>query len=165
MVFNLHIWANSIWSYIIYLSQLTDIIIIVIISITIYIIILYLKFVTCVLMKNWKKKNTLLNSWWSFIFSSGYYPKGGGEVHVAVNPIKQLRPLQLLERGPLARITGRAFVAGVLPLKVSCYQCYLIMNCYSQKWSWVGFLFKLHFYLHWDKTNYCYYLCPWHCFS
>ncbi|XP_067027666.1 RNA 3'-terminal phosphate cyclase-like isoform X1 [Acropora muricata] len=50
---------------------------------------------------------------------SGYYPKGGGEVRVAVNPIKQLQPLQLLERGPLARITGRAFVAGVLPLKIA----------------------------------------------
>ena len=136
VVFNLHIWANSIWPYISFSSYW-------------YYhnchyqhhhmhYILYLKLMLPVCW--WRiKKKTLLNNWWSFIFSSGYYPKGGGEVRVAVNPIKQLLPLQLLERGPLARITGRAFVAGVLPLKVSCYQCYLIMNCYSQKWSWVVF--------------------------
>lgn len=53
------------------------------------------------------------------IISRGYFPKGGGEVHVTVNPIKHLRPLQLLERGPLARITGQAFVAGVLPFRVA----------------------------------------------
>ena len=41
---------------------------------------------------------------------------------MTVNPVKQLRPLQLLERGPLTRITGRAFVAGVLPFRVSYLQ-------------------------------------------
>ena len=35
-----------------------------------------------------------------------------------VKPVKQLKPLQLLERGSLVRITGCAFVAGVLPFKV-----------------------------------------------
>ena len=35
-----------------------------------------------------------------------------------VKPVKQLKPLQLLERGSLVRITGYAFVAGVLPFKV-----------------------------------------------
>ena len=55
-----------------------------------------------------------------FFFSCtrGYYPKGGGEIHVTVNPIKQLKPLQLLQRGLLSKITGRAYVAGVLPFKV-----------------------------------------------
>ena len=48
----------------------------------------------------------------------GYYPKGGGEIHIKVNPVKQLKPLQLLERGSITRITGRAFVAGVLSFRV-----------------------------------------------
>ena len=38
---------------------------------------------------------------------------------MTVKPVKQLRPLQLLERGSLTRITGQAFVAGRLPLRVS----------------------------------------------
>ena len=38
---------------------------------------------------------------------------------MTVKPVKQLRPLQLLERGSLTRITGRAFVAGRLPFRVS----------------------------------------------
>ena len=54
----------------------------------------------------------------NFFFARGYYPKGGGEIHVTVKPVKQLKPLQLLERGSLVRITGCAFVAGVLPFKV-----------------------------------------------
>ena len=53
------------------------------------------------------------------MFYRGYYPKGGGEVHVRVTPIKELRPIELLQFGRLIRITGRAFVAGVLPYKVS----------------------------------------------
>lgn len=35
-----------------------------------------------------------------------------------VKPVKQLKPFQLLERGSLVRITGCAFVAGVLPFRV-----------------------------------------------
>ena len=38
---------------------------------------------------------------------------------MTVKPVKQLRPLQLLERGSLTRITGHAFVAGRLPFRVS----------------------------------------------
>ena len=37
---------------------------------------------------------------------------------MTVKPAKHLRPLQLLERGSLTRITGRAFVAR-LPFRVS----------------------------------------------
>lgn len=53
------------------------------------------------------------------IVKRGYYPKGGGEIHVTVNPVKQLKPLQLLQRGTLSKITGRAYVAGVLPFKMA----------------------------------------------
>ena len=49
----------------------------------------------------------------------GYYPEGGGEVLVTVNPIKQLSPVTMTERGTITKIYGRSFVAGVLPYKVT----------------------------------------------
>lgn len=49
----------------------------------------------------------------------GYYPKGGGEVLVTVNPVKQLSSISMMERGTITKIYGRAFVAGVLPYKVT----------------------------------------------
>ncbi|KAK0144125.1 RNA 3'-terminal phosphate cyclase [Merluccius polli] len=49
----------------------------------------------------------------------GYYPKGGGEVVVTVNPIKQLSPITMTDRGTITKIYGRAFVAGVLPYKLA----------------------------------------------
>ncbi|XP_007901105.1 RNA 3'-terminal phosphate cyclase [Callorhinchus milii] len=45
----------------------------------------------------------------------GYYPKGGGEVLLKVTPIKQLLPIDLMQRGNVTKLYGRAFVAGVLP--------------------------------------------------
>lgn len=53
-------------------------------------------------------------------FHRGYYPKGGGEVIVRMSPVKQLNPINLTDRGSVTKIYGRAFVAGVLPFKVSC---------------------------------------------
>ena len=55
------------------------------------------------------------------LINRGYYPKGGGEVQVKVKPTKQLRPVELTTFGTLLRITGRAFVAGVLPFKVQLF--------------------------------------------
>ncbi|XP_054459017.1 RNA 3'-terminal phosphate cyclase [Anoplopoma fimbria] len=49
----------------------------------------------------------------------GYYPKGGGEVMVTVNPVKELQPIVMTERGNITKIYGRAFVAGVLPYKLA----------------------------------------------
>ncbi|XP_029904620.1 RNA 3'-terminal phosphate cyclase [Myripristis murdjan] len=49
----------------------------------------------------------------------GYYPKGGGEVVVTVNPVKELSPVTMTERGNITKIYGRAFVAGVLPYKLA----------------------------------------------
>ncbi|XP_041646700.1 RNA 3'-terminal phosphate cyclase [Cheilinus undulatus] len=49
----------------------------------------------------------------------GYYPKGGGEVMVTVNPVKELQPVTMTERGNITKIYGRAFVAGVLPFKLA----------------------------------------------
>lgn len=52
------------------------------------------------------------------LVARGYYPKGGGEVVVTVNPVKELQPVLMTERGTITKIYGRAFVAGVLPFKV-----------------------------------------------
>ncbi|KAK7889159.1 hypothetical protein WMY93_024719 [Mugilogobius chulae] len=49
----------------------------------------------------------------------GFYPKGGGEVQVTVNPVKELLPVVLTDRGTITKIYGRAFVAGVLPFKLA----------------------------------------------
>lgn len=49
----------------------------------------------------------------------GYYPKGGGEVVLKVNPVKELSPINMTERGNITKIYGRAFVAGVLPSKLA----------------------------------------------
>ncbi|KAG1678560.1 RNA 3'-terminal phosphate cyclase [Nymphon striatum] len=49
----------------------------------------------------------------------GYYPKGGGCVNVLTKPIQRLSYVEMLERGNITKITGRSFVAGVLPIKVA----------------------------------------------
>ncbi|XP_071755621.1 RNA 3'-terminal phosphate cyclase [Centroberyx gerrardi] len=49
----------------------------------------------------------------------GYYPKGGGELLVTVNPLKELSPVVMTDRGNITKIHGRAFVAGVLPFKLA----------------------------------------------
>jgi len=53
------------------------------------------------------------------ILRRGYYPKGGGELHVTTNPIKQLTPIQLTEFGTIKRIFGKSYVAGFLPTKIA----------------------------------------------
>ena len=52
----------------------------------------------------------------------GYYPKGGGEVVIHTKPIKFIKPVTLLDPGKVMVIRGRAFVAGVLPIKVSIWR-------------------------------------------
>ncbi|XP_043193170.1 RNA 3'-terminal phosphate cyclase-like isoform X3 [Amphibalanus amphitrite] len=49
----------------------------------------------------------------------GYFPRGGGLVEASVSPVTQLRPLELLDQGRLVGVTGAAFVAGKLPLRVA----------------------------------------------
>ena len=53
---------------------------------------------------------------------SGWYPAGGGEIHARVSGLGpemsgRLRPVTLLDRGPLERVTGRAIAAN-LPLHI-----------------------------------------------
>jgi RNA 3'-terminal phosphate cyclase (ATP) len=52
-------------------------------------------------------------------FFRGYFPRGGGEVHIRVQPVKQLKAVNLVESGHVVRIRGWAFVAGSLPIKVN----------------------------------------------
>lgn len=69
----------------------------------------------------------------------GFYPKGGGEVMVTVNPVKELTPVTMTERGNITKIYGRAYVAGVLPFKVKFTLTLLIL------WFLLGRLLFLFF--------------------
>ncbi|XP_039266485.2 RNA 3'-terminal phosphate cyclase-like [Styela clava] len=53
------------------------------------------------------------------IVTRGYFPRGGGEVTVQSSPVRQLRAVDLTNFGTIKRITGRAFVAGVIPFKIA----------------------------------------------
>lgn len=52
------------------------------------------------------------------IRTRGYYPKGGGEVHFSAQPVKQLEPIELLDRGQITHIRIRSFVSQ-LPVKIA----------------------------------------------
>jgi RNA 3'-terminal phosphate cyclase (ATP) len=49
---------------------------------------------------------------------AGFYPKGGGEVAVTVEPLVGLTPLELSDRGPLLRLRGLSAVAR-LPRRIA----------------------------------------------
>lgn len=53
------------------------------------------------------------------ILRRGFFPKGNGEVEVEINPVKEIRPVDMTDFGTLAEIRGKAFVAGALPIKVA----------------------------------------------
>ncbi|XP_076643068.1 RNA 3'-terminal phosphate cyclase [Halictus rubicundus] len=47
----------------------------------------------------------------------GYYPKGGGEVHLYVKPVHALNAISLIDPGVPNEIVGWAYVAGVVHIK------------------------------------------------
>lgn len=49
----------------------------------------------------------------------GYFPKGGGEVHVEVHPVGELQPVTITDRGEIANLCGWSFVAGTLPIRLA----------------------------------------------
>ncbi|KAG8886694.1 hypothetical protein FRB98_001098 [Tulasnella sp. 332] len=51
----------------------------------------------------------------------GYFPRGGGEIFVTIPPMTSptIPAITLTNRGPVTRIKGKAYVAGVLPLRMS----------------------------------------------
>lgn len=53
------------------------------------------------------------------IIRRGYYPKGGGEIVVRVNPVRVLQAVELVERGDILSVTVFSYAAGNLPLKVA----------------------------------------------
>lgn len=52
---------------------------------------------------------------------SSYFPKGGGYCIVNVRPVKCLNAINLVDCGDVSRIFGWSFVAGTLPIHVSCF--------------------------------------------
>ncbi|KAG0435640.1 hypothetical protein HPB47_018380, partial [Ixodes persulcatus] len=53
------------------------------------------------------------------VLRRGYFPKGGGQIEVHVEPVTALKPVELVEPGRVVKVTGRSFVAGMLPPKLS----------------------------------------------
>ncbi|XP_063227109.1 RNA 3'-terminal phosphate cyclase [Bacillus rossius redtenbacheri] len=53
------------------------------------------------------------------IIKRGYYPRGGGEVHIRVRPVQKIEPVEMTESGRVVRMWGWAFVAGALPIKMA----------------------------------------------
>ncbi|CAF3605311.1 unnamed protein product [Rotaria sp. Silwood1] len=52
-------------------------------------------------------------------FYRGYYPKGGGDVRISINPIDHLTAIDLTDFGQIKRFFGRSFVAGNLPKQIA----------------------------------------------
>jgi len=53
------------------------------------------------------------------VVRKGFFPKGGGEVNLYINPIKYIKPINRVDVGNIVSLTGWCFVAGSLPIKWS----------------------------------------------
>jgi hypothetical protein len=51
-------------------------------------------------------------------FTRGFYPKGGGEVDLTVEPVKQLACVTLDQPQTIKCVHGISFVAGTIPIRV-----------------------------------------------
>ncbi|KAJ8934959.1 hypothetical protein NQ318_007198 [Aromia moschata] len=67
------------------------------------------------------------------LIKRGYYPKGGGEVKVTVQPIEILKAVEMTNQGTVREVYGWSFVAGTLPVSMARRMAY----------SATSFLFKL----------------------
>ena len=76
--------------------------------------------------------------WFIVLNFRGFYPKGGGEVHVQTQAAKVLKPIEMTDFGHVIKIYGTSYVAGVLPYKVSVtckYQIILVKRqIHLQNW-------------------------------
>ena len=76
--------------------------------------------------------------WFIVLNLRGFYPKGGGEVHVQTQAAKVLKPIEMTDFGHVIKIYGTSYVAGVLPYKVSVtckYQVILVKRqIHLQNW-------------------------------
>jgi RNA 3'-phosphate cyclase len=41
----------------------------------------------------------------------GWYPRGGGEIQLKINPVPELKPISLVNRGPLRKIRGLSIIS------------------------------------------------------
>lgn len=53
------------------------------------------------------------------LIKRGYFPQGGGEVTVTVEPPRKLLAVEMLEQGGVVGVYGWSFVAGSLPLHLA----------------------------------------------
>jgi len=53
------------------------------------------------------------------VVKKGFFPKGGGEVNLFVNPVRHINPIDMMDPGKVTSVTGWCFVAGSLPMKVA----------------------------------------------
>ncbi len=49
----------------------------------------------------------------AFIEKWGFYPKGGGRIRLKINPIQELRPISLMDRGSLKMIRGISAISSL----------------------------------------------------
>jgi RNA 3'-terminal phosphate cyclase (ATP) len=67
-----------------------------------------------------------------FIESHGFYPKGGGKIKADISPVKEIRPLKVMERGNILRLKGYSGV-GNLHISIAERQKTALMErIYSQ---------------------------------
>lgn len=52
------------------------------------------------------------------IESYGFYPKGGGRIRAEIFPVKEIRPLKIMERGKIVSLSGHSCV-GNLPVSIA----------------------------------------------
>ncbi|RWS11180.1 RNA 3' [Dinothrombium tinctorium] len=70
------------------------------------------------------------------VIRRGYYPKGGGEVMVTINPLNDyLKPIVLVETGHLIKISGYSYVAGTLPVKLAHQMADSAVNCLRSRYN------------------------------
>ena len=53
------------------------------------------------------------------VAKKGFFPRGGGIVRLFLNPVQQLRPINLTDPGKVKKIYGWSFCSGNLPVKVA----------------------------------------------
>jgi len=84
---------------------------------------------------------TKINNKWR-----GYYPKGGGEMHLHIKPISNLNAVTLIDVGVPRGITGWSYVAGAVNINVChlsdlklCIYTFCIINnlCYRKHLKWL----------------------------
>jgi RNA 3'-terminal phosphate cyclase (ATP) len=43
----------------------------------------------------------------------GFYPRGGGEIHLKINPVHELKPISLVDRSPLRKVRGLSAISNL----------------------------------------------------